>query len=744
MRINFTIIISIFIAVALVVLGFTLAQVYQEKQRLNIELEQRANLLGEALHESISGQLGQERYDRIKMLVNKFNQRQRILGLAIYNVKDSLVGVSSGIGDLMSFSKEPLKESMGSDSCFGRQLKYGSKSIYMHIMPIHEEGRQVGAAVMFLDIDYIHGRLDDIWRANFIRLLVLALAVALVTILVIQWSIFTPMNRMVEWMKSLRVQNQQAPHMSPPNSFFSPLSQEVTHMAESIMEARAAAEQEARLRAMGESVWTPERLKEEMRTLLDNKQLVVVSNREPYMHNRKGKNIEWIMPASGMVTAIEPILKACGGTWIAAGTGDADRDVVDEYDKIRVPPDDPRYHLKRLWLSKEEEEGFYYGFSNEGLWPLCHIAHTRPLFRKEDWQYYQQVNQKFAEAVLNEIEGLEEPLILIQDYHFALLPLILKTSRPDARVAIFWHIPWPNSESFGICPWQRELLYGMQGADLIGFHTQFHCNNFLETMARAVESQINWDNFTVKVGGHTTLVKPFPISISFTLLDMERMPGQHASKEELFKEHGLKAEYMGVGVDRLDYTKGILERFLAVENFLERYPEYLGKFTFVEMGAPSRTHIKRYSDLVAEVEKEAERINWRFKGKDWKPILFLEKHHSHQEIAPYYQTADFCLVTSLHDGMNLVAKEFIASRTDESGVLILSRFTGAVRELKDALIVNPYDIERTADAIRYALEMPDEEKRQRMSNMRQQLLKNNIYLWAASLIRELSAVRVKT
>jgi len=742
MKFNFAIILSIFIAVGLVVLGFTLVQVYQERQRLDIELEQRANLLGEALHESISSQLAQEKYEKIRQVVSRFNQKQRILGLAVYNVKDSLVGISPGIERYISFAQAPLGQAMGADSSFGQQLKLGDKGFYMHIMPLHEDGRLVGSAAMFQDIDYIHKRLDDIWRTNFIRLLVLALAVALATTLVIQWSIFVPLNRMVEWMKSLREQRPPADGMVPPRDIFSPLSQEVTHMAETILEAREAAEQEARLRAMGESVWTPERLKEEMRTLLDDKQLVVVSNREPYMHNRKGKNIEWIMPASGMVTAIEPILKACGGTWIASGTGDADRDVVDGEDKVRVPPDDPRYSLKRLWLSKEEEEGFYYGFANEGLWPLCHIAHTRPVFRKEDWQYYQQVNQKYANAVLEEIEGLVEPLILIQDYHFALLPLMIKSKRPDARVAIFWHIPWPNPESFGICPWQRELLFGMQGADLIGFHTQFHCNNFLDTMARAVESQINWDNFTVRVGGHTTLVKPFPISIAFTLLDMERVPERLTSKDELFKEHGIKAEFMGVGVDRLDYTKGIMERLLAVENFLERYPEYQGKMTFVELGAPSRTHIKRYSDLVAEVEKEVERINWRFKGKDWKPILFLKKHHSHQEIAPYYQAADYCLVTSLHDGMNLVAKEFIAARSGGDGVLILSRFTGAVRELRDALIVNPYDIERTADAIRYALEMPEAERKQRMDNLRQHLLKHNIYLWAASLIREITSVRM--
>jgi trehalose-6-phosphate synthase len=392
-------------------------------------------------------------------------------------------------------------------------------------------------------------------------------------------------------------------------------------------------------------------------------------------------------------------------------------------------------------MSKEEEEGYYYGFSNEGLWPLCHVAHARPTFRIEDWRYYQVINNRFADAVIEEIEGLDQPLVLVQDYHFALLPRLIKERRPDARVAIFWHIPWPNPESFGICPWQKDLLSGMLGADLIGFHTQYHCNNFLETVDRALESQIAWEHFSVRIGGHSTLVKPFPISIAFTPRDLESGPAT-ATAAELLKEYGLKADVIGVGVDRIDYTKGIIERFLAIERFLERYPAYQGRFTFVELGAPSRTHIKRYADLISEVEAEVERINWRFKTKEWKPILFLKKHHSHQEIQPWYRAAQVCMVTSLHDGMNLVAKEYIASRGANDGALILSRFAGAARDLRDALIINPYDIEQTAEAIRYAVEMPVTEQSDRMRRMRQQLVSHNIYLWAADLIKELSTVRL--
>jgi trehalose 6-phosphate synthase len=333
-------------------------------------------------------------------------------------------------------------------------------------------------------------------------------------------------------------------------------------------------------------------------------------------------------------------------------------------------------------------------------------------------------------------------LILIQDYHFALLPRLIKEKRPDARVALFWHIPWPNPESFGICPWQREILHGILGADLVGFHIQFHCNNFLETVDRTLESRIEWEHFTVRRGDHITLVKPFPISISFPPSSKEPPDRAiNASKESLLKELGVKAKYLGVGVDRIDYTKGIIERFQAVERFLEKYPPYQGDFTFVELGAPSRTHIKKYHDLMAEVEAESDRINWRFQNKDWKPIVFLKRHHSHADIQPFYEAADLCMVTSLHDGMNLVAKEYIGARKDESGVLILSQFTGASRELRDALIVNPYDLGQMAEAIHAALEMEPAEQRTRMRSMREIVRDRNVYHWAAGLISALAQVR---
>ncbi|MBI4727128.1 trehalose-6-phosphate synthase [candidate division TA06 bacterium] len=740
MKINLTIIISILLTAGLVALGFTSWQVYQERQRLHIDLERRAVLLGESISDGLVAQLEKGRIKPVQRIIDRVNQSSsRLSGLAVYDLRDSIVALTEGFIPHKSAVVEFRNRQFGSDSLAASFQRSGGRQVYLFIRALSGDSLKAGMLVAVYDASYIDRQIAGIWKGSFIRWFVQALVIAFVTLLVIRWSILRPLDTLVDWMRDIRTSGKSRGR--PPPAFFEPLKKEVDQMADTIAEARAMATEEAKLRATAEAIWTPERLKEEVRQLLDGRVLVAVSNREPYMHVHRGKAVDCIVPASGLVTAMEPVLKACGGIWVAAGMGDADRETVDDKNVIRVPPDDPRYTLRRVWMSKEEEEGFYYGFSNEGLWPLCHVAHARPTFRIEDWRYYQEINIRFADVVIEEVHGLEKPLILVQDYHFALLPRLIKKRRPDAQVAIFWHIPWPNPESFGICPWQKDLLYGMLGADMIGFHTQYHCNNFMETVDRALESQITWEHFSVKIAGHTTLVKPFPISIAFTPRDFEAT-GTPSTVGELLKEYGIKAEIIGVGVDRIDYTKGIVERFLAIERFLERYPAYQGKFTFVELGAPSRTHIKRYADMVSEVEAEAERINWRFKTKEWRPILFLKKHHSHQDIQPWYRAAQVCLVTSLHDGMNLVAKEFIASRGTNDGTLILSRFAGAARELRDALIVNPYDVEQTAEALRFALEMPVAEQQERMQRMRQQLVSHNIYLWAADLIRELTAIRL--
>ena len=659
-------------------------------------------------------------------------------GIAIYYNRDSILSNNS-FSDIIDKSLSSIAKSIATGTPLGNFITAGREDIYQYITPAKSSDKTFNALIVYAGTGYIDKIVGSIWFRNFIRWFIQAFLVSLVTVVIIRWGIFSQINKIVVWAKALRTGNIDQLTKQQPVKFLAPLHKEIEHIAKAMHEAKATAQEEARLRTSSEAIWTPERLKFEVENLLEKKKMIVVSNREPYMHIHDGKEIKCIVPASGMITAMEPILKACSGLWIAAGTGDADKETVDKNGKVQVPPEEPKYTLKRLWLTKEEEAHFYYGFSNEGLWPLCHIAHTRPTFRNIDWNFYKKVNEDFARAVLEETVNEEQPFILIQDFHFALLPELIKKEKPHAKVAIFWHIPWPNPESFGICPWQREILRGMLGADLIGFHTQYHCNHFLETVNSSLESRVLWENFSVKMGGQTTFVKPFPISIAFTLKDYDHISPK-IKPSLLLAEYGINSQFMGIGVDRIDYTKGILEKFLAIERFLEKNPSYLGKFTFVQIGAPSRTLLKSYSDMVNAVESEAQRINQKFKSKNWKAILLLKRHHSHEEIAPYYSSADFCMVTSLHDGMNLVAKEFIASRNQNDGALILSRFAGASRELQGAIIVNPYDIEKSADAIKLALEMTAEEQGQRMKQMRLIIVRYNIFSWAAELLRTMAAI----
>ncbi len=745
-------IVSLILGITLVSASFSYYEVLGEKRARRSDLERRAEMLGESLVGNVErawntgSDIGPNKVpnNELRRLVQQFGNREHLLGVAIYDRQGALVAVTPELEKTLAVSPPSVTQAITQGHEESSFVRLGSTPVHILALPIRRQDEVLGGLAVVHDVSYIRAQSLLAWRQSFFRVLAQVFLIVLITLLIVRWSITGPIARAALWMRALRtgkISFQEVPDLA----MFRPLAREVATMAQSLSHARSAAENEARLRDAGESMWTADRLAVQLRTRLEDSHLFVVSNREPYMHWRDGKTINVVVPPSGLVTALEPVLNACDGTWIAHGNGNADSEVVDAHDRLRVPPEDPRYSLRRVWLTKEEEEGYYYGFANEGLWPLCHIAHTRPLFRAADWQHYQDVNRKFTAAVLEEIENVAKPVVLVQDYHFALLPRLIKEKRPDARVAIFWHIPWPNPEAFGICPWQRQLVDGLLGADLIGFHIQSHCNNFLQTVDRVVESRVDWEHFSALRQDHRTMVRPFPISVAFTgddAADNNDQGSSYVERSALMRSLGVEATFMGIGVDRVDYTKGILERFLAIERFLEKYPSYQGKFTFVQIGAPSRTHIKRYHDLLAEVEAEAERINWRFQGGKWKPIVFLKRQHSHQEIEPYYRAADLCLVTSLHDGMNLVAKEFLAARRDERGVLILSQFTGAARELRDALLINPYDIDQTAEAIRAALEMEPEDKELRVQRMRKVIKEHNIYRWAGNLITELCELRM--
>jgi trehalose 6-phosphate synthase len=746
LRTTLKLVLPLIISVALVSLLFAAYQVRTQRRNLRSDLMRHADGLAESLQEAIDPLF--EKNDRssekaMQRVVDRFAQREHMKGIAVYEADGHLRAMTSSLEDEFKQAPETAKRSIAKNTTQGEFTIVNDAPVYLYAVPLQRGGKTAGALMVIFETSYINFRVLLTIRDALLTALLETLLISGLALVLVRSTFLDPLMRTAKWLRTLRAGETQIPASLPQGEIFDQLNKEMTHLARDLGAARAAAAEEAQLRETHASVWTAERLRISLQSKLKGKPLFVVSNREPYLHVKGDRGPEVLVPASGLVTALEPVLEASDGTWVAHGSGSADREMVDQSDRLRVPPDLPSYTLRRVWLTEEEVKGYYEGFANEGLWPLCHIAHTRPTFRPEDWRQYQQANRRFADAVLQEMEGVEAPIVLAQDYHFALLPKMVKEARPDARVAIFWHIPWPNAEVFAICPYQRELLDGLLGADLVGFHTQTHCNNFLETVDRSVEALTEWDRFAVNRQGHVTRVRPYPISVAFP----DGKPKQEwrsagAERAKLFEELGVEGSLLGVGVDRVDYTKGILERFRGIERFIEMNPAYHRRFTFVQIGAPSRTDIPRYQQFLDEVTAEADRINSRFQSGKWKPIVLLKKHHSHHEITRYYHAASLCMVTSLHDGMNLVAKEFVASRDDEHGVLILSTFAGASLELTDALQINPYDVQQTAAAILRAVEMPDDEQAARMYRMRTKVKDYNVYRWAANLLSDLTEIRI--
>jgi trehalose-6-phosphate synthase len=740
---SWRLILGLAIGVTLVSLASSWYETRAEKDALRSDLEHRVANLGESL--AGMAELYLETGDRVGLdqLVTRFNGREHLVGVAVYGPDGSPLTQAPVPGNLRGTPKV-LTNALAYDRAESAYTRTVFKQDYVLAIPLHGFGNRVTGAILVVhDSSYIRAQIFRIWSGAFVRMAAQVLVIVALTVLIVRWSLTRPIARMTEWLKAVRAGKHAPPPASSELEFLLPVTREVAPLARSIRQAREAAEAEARLRNAKDSEWTAQRLGAYVRDKIGHGKLYVLSNREPYVHARRGDRIEVAAPASGLVAALEPVLWACDGTWIAHGSGNADAETVDAHDRLRVPPGEMRYTLRRLWLSRQEEEGYYYGFANEGIWPLCHNAHTRPMFRAADWEQYVRVNRRFADVLAEEADGEEQPVVLIQDYHLALLPRMVKERMPHARVAIFWHIPWPNPESFEICPWQAQLLDGLLGADLIGFHVRAHCNNFLNTVDHALEARIDWEHFTVTRNEHQSHVLPFPISVEANG-DTGRAAVRSVDEEraQVLEELDLETYWIGAGVDRADYTKGIVERFQAVESFLDRYPEQQGKFSFIELAAPSRTEIKRYADFQAEIESEAARINARFARGRWRPIVLLLRQHNKEEVQRIYRVAHLLIVTSLHDGMNLVAKEYVAAQKEDQGVLILSRFTGAARELRDAIIVNPYDTEASGDAIAQALRMDAGERIERMRRMRAIVKEHNIYWWASNLIGALCDLRV--
>ncbi|MEK7208032.1 MAG: trehalose-6-phosphate synthase, partial [Patescibacteria group bacterium] len=720
------------VAVSLAVFAFTFNQVNEERLNLAADLQYRTRLLADSLKESVEPNFASNSTATLQRIVDRFTDRERIVGMAVFNNRGVPLAASKNMPRRVIDNPDFVFAALDQGAATGLFEKIDGAPLYLSVSPLMENNTVSGALVVVQNAAYIDDAVAGIWRSNALRLLAQIAVFSLAVALLVRFAILRPLQRMAETIKSARMGGRREGPMGAP-SLFSPLASEFTKMNQSLAQARFSASEEARMRLEKlDSPWTAERLSEFIKAYLKDRKIFVVSNREPYVHQKVKNEISYSMPASGMVTALEPVIEACGGTWIAWGSGNADKETADADGKLGVPPDEPRYTLKRVWLTEREVRGHYVGFSNEALWPLCHMAHTRPVFRKEDWSEYARVNGKFAETLLAEMKDAQQPLILVQDFHLALLPQMLKKSRPDAEVGIFWHTPWPSAEHFSICPYRKEILLGMLGADLIGFHTQAYCNNFMDTVGKEIESRIDLEQFSITRDEHRTFVKPFPISIAFA---SESAPGEAAKLDRRFlEEFGVTTPLVGLGVDRLDYTKGILERFKGIEHFLLKYPSYQGQFTFLQIAPVSREEAAKYREYGEAVTKETERINTALGTREWKPIVFHKKHYAHSVLDKLYRLAHVCLVTPLHDGMNLVAKEFVAARNDEQGVLILSNFTGASRDLKGAVLVNPYSAEETAEAVFLTLNMPKTEQRRRMKTMREAVRNYNVYRWSAEFI----------
>ena len=690
------------------------------------DLDARSTLIANSVQEPLSDLLRTGTPTRVMQYFTGLTQDERLYAIGYCAAPEAKPvatytwPASLRCADLDRFA-DPAHRSLSSDR----------GALRVTAVPLTREGGPGGTLVVVHDMSFIERRGAETRQFLFYLFGGVGIVVSLITVAVAHLSWRGWVQGLRGLMRGEWLLRPAAHHESPE---LRPVVKDLRALIRDI-------EATYRPRGASDVEWTPEALRAVLHSELRGQEVIVVANRQPFLHMANGTSIDVLRPASGLVTALEPIMRACSGTWIAHGNGSADRSVVDRHDRVAVPPDAPAYALRRVWLSAEEERGYYFGFANEGLWPLCHIAHVRPTFRLSDWEMYRTVNRRFARAVVEEVKS-SDPIVLVQDYHFALLPRMIRERLPSATVITFWHIPWPNPEAFAICPWREEVLDGLLGSTILGFHTQYHCNNFVDTVDRQLEARVDRETFTVSFKREVTTVKRYPISLQWPTPRELTSTSVADCRASIRGRHGLSYDHaICVGVDRLDYTKGIEERFRAIERLLELKPEWIGRLSFLQVAAPSRSSIEQYREYETRVRHLAASINERFDDGGPPPIILKIAHHEPGDVYAHYRAADVCFVSSLHDGMNLVAKEFIAARDDERGVLVLSRFTGAARELPEAIIVNPYDADECAAALHLALTMPASEQRDRLRVMRGLLEEFNVYRWAGRMLIDAAGMR---
>lgn len=718
-------------------------QVEVERRIDTEDIDRRARGLIHQLSFSIQEAQQRNDADARQSLRLRLEGQNRLIGCAVYLPDGRPLVIAKSATDFTGRMEAIVAQVIRDGREITETVRSEGPATRFMVAPLQDDaGTTTSIVVILHNVSYIDERTTSRLVQFIFWILLLTLVLSTLIVGVTWLSYDRPLENLAHWMMRLRTENSaEAPPRGLPHGL---LSSETNRLAASFRAARATNLDEARSLVRNEKTWTRERLRAHATECLGGDfQLVVVSNREPYMHVMRDGQPQVIVPPGGLVTALDPVLRSCGGLWVAVGNGDADRQFSDANGRIIVPPDDGRYTLRRIWLTAEEDH-VYSCCNNEAIWPLCLLAHERPVFRTSDWETYVQINRRFADTVIEEI-GPGRAVVLVQDYQLALVPQFLKESRPDLRVGLFWHIPWPNAEAVSICPWRADLVRGMLGADLIGFHLPQFGNNFLRTVDRILETRIDRDHMSVEFQRRTSLIRSFPISIQ-DWSERGVPSGQELSTQidEIQREHGLTGTQIVVGVDRIDYTKGLPERFRAFAHFLQKYPQHRGKVTLVQLGAPSRLHLRRYREHLEELKSLVQSINLQFQAGDWIPIRFLVGQHDSLVVHAFLNMASVAIVSSLHDGMNLVAKEYVAAQYAGSGVLVLSEFAGAARDMPEALIINPYDTEQFADAIRYAVVMPKDERQARMEKLRRKVEENNIYRWAADFLSALAACEITT
>ncbi len=694
----------------------------------------RARLVMSSLQDNLAPIIDTASSKRLKATLERIAANERVLALAWCDTQGVMTVQTARwpAGITCPTSPIPVDPTKAQEP-HGRIIRNPDNTLHVASFALANEGVVAGTVLVVHDLSYIDRRSFSFQRQAMLFLLLLTIAVIAATVFLLWLTTRGLVQSLASNLRQSRATGKSLGHLKTPREL-RPVMTEMRRLVRSIERQQGSSE-------TWRAQWNAENLRKFVKSEFDNPEILIVSNREPYIHSRVGRDIRVQFPASGMVSALEPIMRACSGTWIAHGSGNADRDVVDADDHIMVPPSSPNYTLRRIWLSEEEQEGHYIGFSNEGIWPLCHLSFVRPIFRKSDWEMYVKVNQRFADATIAECKT-SSPIILVQDYHFALVPAMIREKIPDAVIITFWHVPWPNAETFGICPWREEIIHGLLGSSIIGFHTNYHVSNFFAAADRYMESHIDRDESYVSVGNHRCRVAAYPISIEWPPLALSEVAPVEQCRSNIRTHLGIPQDaVLAVGVERWDYTKGIPDRMQALERLFELYPEWIGKLVFVQVASPTRGKINSYARLQDETREIVDAINKKYGTRGYKPAILIEEHMEQVDVFRYFRAADFCVVSALHDGMNLVAKEFVATRDDDDGILILSTFAGAARELMEAVIVNPYDIDGMAESFHQALTMPEAERKERMRIMRATIKDNNIYHWAARMLDDARRIR---